>query len=134
MKNGFWVLTLSAAATVAASRTVWDGAFTKEQAARGQKAYNAQCARCHGEALLGGENSPPLVDQDFLDKWNGKSVGSLVERTRKTMPSDGPGKLSRRLCTDIVAYILSANNFPAGKTELEPDPALQDEILIQPKQ
>ena len=61
-------------------------------------------------------------------------MGSLVERTRKTMPSDGPGKLSRRLCTDIAAYILSANGFPAGKTELESDPAVQDDILIQPKQ
>ena len=119
---------------IAASRSVWDGVYSKEQASRGQKAFNSQCARCHGEALLGGESSPPLVDRDFLDKWNGKSVGSLVEQTRKTMPSDGPGKLSRRLCTDIAAYILSANGFPAGKTDLESDPVVQDEILIQPKQ
>ena len=121
-------------AMAAASRSVWTGVYSKEQMSRGQTAYNSQCARCHGEALLGGEASPPLVDQDFLERWNGKSVGSLVERTRKTMPSDGPGKLSRRLCTDIAAYILSANGFPAGKTELESDPAVQDDILIQPKQ
>ena len=82
---------------------------------------------------MGGENSPPLVDKDFLATWNGKSVGSLVELTRKTMPSDGPGKLSRRLCTDIAAYILNANGFPTGKSELDPDVATQNEILIQPK-
>ena len=122
------------ALAIPASHSVWDGVFSKEQAGRGKTAYNAQCARCHGEALLGGENSPTLVDQEFLEKWNGKSVGALVDFTRKTMPSDGPGKVSRRQCTDIIAYLLSANGFPAGKTELEPDPAVLDEILIQTKQ
>ena len=78
----------------AASRSVWDGVYSKEQAGRGQTAYNSKCARCHGESLMGGEDSPALVDRDFLEKWNGKSVGSLVEVIRKTMPSDGPGKLT----------------------------------------
>jgi mono/diheme cytochrome c family protein len=118
---------------VAASRSVWDGVYSKEQASRGQKAYNSLCARCHGEALLGGENSPPLAGSDFLDKWNGKSVGSLVDFTRKTMPSDGPGKLSRRQCTDIVAYLLSANEFPAAEKDLDSDAAVLSQILIQPK-
>lgn len=126
----FVLLMLAAAA---ASRSVWDGIYSKEQAGRGQTAYNSKCARCHGEALLGGEDSPPLVDKDFLEKWNGKSVGSLVEFTRKTMPSDGPGKLSRPQCTDIVAYLLSANGFPAGPGDLAPDAAVLDEIVFQPK-
>jgi mono/diheme cytochrome c family protein len=119
---------------IGASRSVWSGVYSKEQVSRGQKLYNSQCARCHGEALLGGENSPPLVDRDFLEKWNGKSLGSLVDSTRKTMPSDGPGKLSRRQCTDIIAYLLSANGFPAGESDLESDAAVLNEILIQPKQ
>ena len=99
----------------AASRSVWDGVYSKEQAGRGQTAYNSKCARCHGENLMGGEDSPALVDRDFLEKWNGKSVGSLVEVIRKTMPSDGPGKLTQQQCTDITAYLLSVNGFPAGK-------------------
>jgi len=118
---------------IAATRSVWDGVYSKEQASRGQKAYNSLCARCHGEALLGGENSPPLVDHDFLDKWNGKSLNDLADFTRKTMPSDGPGKLSRRQCVDIIAYLLSANEFPAGEKDLESDAAVLNEILIQPK-
>ena len=121
------------ASAVAASRSVWSGVYSQDQASRGQKAYNSQCARCHGEALLGGENSPPLVDPDFLEKWYGKSVGSLVDFTRKTMPSDGPGKLSRRQCTDMIAYLLSANGFPAGELDLDSDAAVLNEILIQPK-
>ena len=126
----FLILIASAAA---ASRSVWSGVYSQDQASRGQKAYNSHCARCHGEALLGGENSPPLVDRDFLDKWYGKSVGSLVDFTRKTMPSDGPGKLSRRQCTDMIAYLLSANGFPAGESDLDSDAAVLNEILIQPK-
>lgn len=119
--------------SMAAASSVWDGVYSKAQSSRGQKLYEAQCSRCHGEALLGGENSPPLVDKDFLEKWHGKSVGSLVELTRKTMPSDGPGKLTRRQSTDIIAYMLSASGFPAGETELPADPAVLDEILILPK-
>lgn len=125
----FMLLVLAAVAT----RSVWDGVYSKEQASRGQSAYNSKCARCHGEALLGGEDSPPLVDKDFLEKWNGKSVGSLVELTRKTMPADGPGKISRQQCADIVAYLLSANGFPAGTNDLAPDTAVLDEILFQQK-
>ena len=112
-----------------ASRSVWDGVYSKPQATRGEKAYSSQCARCHGEALLGGENSPPLADKDFLEKWYGKPVSNLVELTRTQMPSDGPGKLSRRVCTDIIAYVLSANGFPAGESELDSG----EGILIQPK-
>jgi mono/diheme cytochrome c family protein len=124
---------LCAMAAAAAARTVWDGVYSKQQSGRGQTAYNSRCARCHGDALLGGENSPALVEQDFLEKWNGKTVGSLVELIRTTMPSDGPGRLSRRQCTDIAAYLLSANNFPAGDSELAADPDAQNDILFQAK-
>jgi mono/diheme cytochrome c family protein len=117
----------------AASRSVWDGVYSKEQAGRGQTAYNSRCARCHGENLMGGEDSPALVDRDFLEKWNGKSVGSLVEAIRKTMPSDGPGKLTRQQCTDITAYLLSVNSFPPGDGDLPPDPDVLSAILLQAK-
>ena len=121
------------AAAGAASRSVWDGVYSKQQAGRGQTAYNSKCARCHGEALLGGEDSPALVDRDFLEKWNGKSVGSIVELIRKTMPSDGPGALSRQQCTDIAAYLLSANNFPTGESDLAADVDVLNNILFQAK-
>lgn len=132
MRLGITAVVLAVMAT-AASRSVWEGVFSKEQASRGRTIYRSQCARCHGEALLGGEDSPALADKEFLEKWEGKSVGTLVQRTRKTMPSDGPGKLSHRQSTDIIAYLLSENGFPAGKSELESESTAQDEILIQSK-
>lgn len=121
------------AAASAAQRTVWDGVYSAEQVARGKKGYNAQCARCHGDNLLGGEESPALVDKEFFKGWTGKSVGELVDLTVETMPSDGPGKLSRKLCTDIVTYVLSLNGFPVGTAELDPKAEILNQILIQPK-
>jgi quinoprotein glucose dehydrogenase len=117
----------------AAPRTVWDGVFSSGQVQRGKKGYESQCARCHGETLGGGEDSPALVDQNFLKGWFGKSVGELVEYTREEMPSDGPGKLSRRQCTDIAAFLLDANGFPAGQNDLEPEVEALNQIQITPK-
>ena len=111
------ILRATPAAQAPAAQSAWDGVFTKDQAERGRTLYNAQCARCHGETLGGGENSPALVDDVFFAFWAGKSVGDLVEYTRTTMPSDGPGKISRKRCIDLAAYLLSANGFPAGASE-----------------
>ena len=102
--------------------------FTTERST-GRTAYNALCARCHGETLGGGETSPALVDDRFFQVWAGRTVGALVEYTRTTMPSDGPGRISRRRCIDIAAYLLSANGFPAGAHEFPTElDALPDHI------
>jgi len=123
----------TSAATAPAARSVWDGVYTADQLDRGKKAYNSSCARCHGDSLLGNDDAPALVGKDFLTKWSGKSVGEVVQLTYKTMPSDGPGKLSRKQSADMVAYILNSNDFPVGKTELPPDADTLNTILIQAK-
>lgn len=117
----------------AAARTAWDGVFSSDQVERGRRAYNSQCARCHGEALGGGEDSPALVDAIFFKGWTGKSIGELVEYTRTEMPSDGPGKISRKRCTDITAYVLSANGFPTGENELSAELDALNQITITRK-
>ena len=48
----------------------------------------------------------------------GKSALDLLERTRRTMPTDNPGELGNRQYADIVAYLLSANRFRAGAADL----------------
>lgn len=117
----------------ALTRSVWDGVYTKLQANRGQNAYREDCLKCHGESLGGGEGGPPLAGEGFLRRWNGKSVGDLSEVIKKTMPSDDPGNLSSREYSDIVAYILSVNEFPAGQKELDRDVAALKEIRIEVK-
>lgn len=113
-----------------ATRSVWDGVYTEEQANRGHDLYNQHCASCHADTLTGGEMSPPLAGGDFLSNWNGLTLGDLFERIRTTMPQDKPGKLSREVNADITAYILSFNKFPAGKTELPHATEFLKEIRI----
>src|SRR5690606_4551875 len=58
-------------------RSIRDGVFTPEQAARGQLAYTGPCDRCHGFKLDGASDdpdmlpAPPIAGAKFLRKWNG---------------------------------------------------------------
>jgi mono/diheme cytochrome c family protein len=110
-----------------APRSLWDGVYTQDQAKRGEAVYVEKCARCHGPDLNGGDSIPPLSGTEFLSTWNTKTVGDLFERTRISMPADKPKTLTRQQDSDVLAYILSANKFPAGTTELES----QTELLKQ---
>ena len=101
------------------SRSVWDGVYTQEQARRGEAVYSRECASCHGLALNGGESAPPLMGGEFLSNWNGLTVGDLFERIRTSMPADSPGKLTRAQNADVIARILSVNQFPQGRAELD---------------
>jgi mono/diheme cytochrome c family protein len=114
-----------------AKRSVWDGVYTEEQAKRGQERYQNLCASCHGDSLEGGESAPPLAGGSFLANWNTLSVGELFDRTRSTMPQSKPGSLSREANAEIMAYLLSANQFPAGKEALPQQSEVLKEIRIE---
>jgi len=114
LRNTALLGTLFVTLAAAQSRPAWDGAFTAAEAERGRAHYRESCARCHGQELAGGESSPPLAGSGFLGQWTGKSALDLLDRIRRTMPSDNPGGLGSRQYTDIVAYILSANRFHPG--------------------
>lgn len=120
-------------ALTAFSASVWDGVYTPQQAERGQTTYREECSKCHGENLAGGEAGPALTGDEFLHKWIGKTAGDLFEKTRRTMPLEDPGGLSRRQYAAIVAYILKANDFPAGQKELVSELAPLNEIRIEAK-
>jgi mono/diheme cytochrome c family protein len=100
------------------TRSVWDGVYSGEQAKRGEPEYRKQCGTCHGDQMTGGEMAPPLAGGGFLANWNGLTLGDLLERIRKTMPSQAPGKLSRQVYVDILAHMLNVNEFPVGEKEL----------------
>jgi len=106
--------------------SVWDGVYTAEQAKRGEPLYDRECSTCHGEKLAGHEDAPPLAGQDFLESWNGLTVGKLFDKIRLTMPKGEPGEVGVQQKADILAFILSVNKFPAGKTELQKSEALKD--------
>ena len=107
-------------------RSVWDGVYTEEQAKRGEPLYYHDCSSCHGEKLQGDDNSPALAGIDFITDWNGLTLGKLFDKIRLTMPRDGPSQVSKEEKADILAYILSVNKFPAGKTELQQGDSLKE--------
>ena len=113
------------------SRSVWDGAFTKEQAKRGEGLYAQNCSTCHGPDLSGNDEAAPLTGSAFLSNWDGLTVGDLTERVRVSMPPNKLGTVSRQQIVDILSYVLSFNNFPAGKTELDPRAELLKQIRIE---
>lgn len=106
--------------------SVWDGVYTATQAKRGQPLYDRECSACHGEKLAGHQDSPPLAGQDFLDSWNGLTLGKLFDKIRLTMPKGTPSEVGVEKKADILAYILSVNEFPTGKVELQKSEALKD--------
>jgi len=136
MKTPVLIIILAAAFIFAAAllpqttRSVWDGVYTNEQLKRGQEVYAKQCASCHSPDLSGGESAPPLAGAEFLSDWAGMTVGDLFERTRVSMPLNTPGKLTRQEYADLIACILSANHFPAGKVELDKQTELLKQIRL----
>ena len=117
----------------AESRSVWDGVYTEEQGKRGDEVYKKECAACHGAELTGGESAPPLTGGAFQANWNGLTLGDLFDRIRKTMPQSKPGSLTRQQDSDVLAFMLSVNKFPAGKTELYRQSEMLKEIRFETK-
>ena len=113
------------------TKSVWEGVYTEEQAKRGGPLYSEQCASCHGPELMGGEMAPPLASGDFLSGWDGLTVGDLFERIRISMPQNAPGTLTGQQNADILAFMLSVNKFPAGKTELYRQSEMLKEIRFE---
>jgi len=109
------------AAAQAAGATVWNGVYSDAQAQRGSAVYTDRCASCHAPDLTGMDQAPPLSGSDFNTNWNDLSLNDLFERIRVSMPADNPGSLERQQVADVMAFILSKGNFPAGSTDLPAD-------------
>lgn len=98
-------------------QSVWDGVYTDAQADRGAGQYTQHCAMCHGAALEGNGESPPLIGQ-FIPNWAGTTLDELTDKIIVTMPLNAPGTLRPAIAADILAFLLKSNNFPDGSKEL----------------
>ena len=121
---------LPAIAAAQSTRSIWDGVYTEGQAARGATQYGASCASCHAEDLRGNSNAPSLVGVSFMFLWENRSLGDLFTTIRTGMPTNAPNSLPAQGYLDILAYILGANEFPAGEDELGADLAALGQISI----
>ena len=122
-------VTTSAQAPAGAS--VGAGAYTDDQAKRGEAVATKMCTSCHGPELSGGEAGPALVGLEFLGNWNNLTAGDFYDRVQATMPADAPGTLTPAQTSDVMAYVFKLNKFPAGTTELPTDLAALKGIKIE---
>jgi mono/diheme cytochrome c family protein len=100
-------------------RSVWEGIYSPEQAARGEAQYVERCAACHGAALNGTGEAPGLSGGEFVSHYDQLTVADLFDRVRTTMPQNDPGTLSRDQYVEVVAFLLKSNGFPAGDAPLD---------------
>lgn len=113
---------VSAGVVAQAGSSTRDGVYTAAQADQGHALYTKQCAMCHGATLEGSGQNPPLSGDAFMQNWAGQTLADLYGKIQATMPAMAPGSLKPDEVTQAIAYILSGNKFPAGKTAL-PDSA-----------
>jgi S-disulfanyl-L-cysteine oxidoreductase SoxD len=113
--------------------SVWQGVYTKEQAARGKARYFSSCAVCHGGLLQGDSDSPELAGPAFMKRWGDQSVGALFAFAMSQMPVGRPGSLGAQGYADVIAHILATNGFPDGQRELPANGSVLDGIIIEKK-
>lgn len=109
-------------------RTILDGVYTQDQAARGRVEYDAWCSQCHGGENGGAVRAPFLDDANFVDHWREYDVDFLYSMIRNNMPPRSEQKPSDAEYLDILTYILSRNNYPAGDVELTAE--VLDDVLF----
>lgn len=119
--------------TVARGQTkappVLKGAYTEEQAIRGQALYYAHCLSCHGEDMAGLDQAPPLAGPQFTGVWDGESLRALAERI-DMMPPSQPGTLSAEETVAILTYMLWYNGLPIGEVPLSSEQSVLAEMAF----
>lgn len=116
--------------------TIWDNVYTPEQAERGAAAYRGPCGICHGTRLNGAPDdpdmrpAPALARERFVRNWDGRSLATLFDYTRSTMPQSNPGYMEDQTYVDIIAHMLATTGAEPGDEELTPDRARLGSIMI----
>jgi mono/diheme cytochrome c family protein len=92
--------------------------FTQAQQTAGAAVYTQSCAECHG-ANLEGQVGPALSGPNFAPASKQDTVHKIFKIITTKMPLGQPGSLSHDQYTQVMAYILSKNGYPAGSTALD---------------
>jgi mono/diheme cytochrome c family protein len=103
------------------TKSVWTGVYTTAQATRGTDLYYRVCSECHGDDLEGREKAPALAGESFAQRWDGATLKKLFERMQEMPPDKPEARLQPNEYADILAFLLSANDVPAGSQPLGSD-------------
>lgn len=103
-------------------RSTASGVYTAEQAQKGREVFQSSCLGCHTVA----SHSGPA----FQLKWFGRPLAELYDYLSNLMPKSAPGTLTEDEYVWVTAYILRLNGMPAGKTELNAEPAWLKSVRV----
>ncbi|TLU72174.1 c-type cytochrome [Lichenicoccus roseus] len=103
--------------------------YTAAQADAGKQKFADNCAQCHGDNLEG-MAGPALKGDLFASAKANFHVGDIFNIVVKNMPSTQPGSLSHDDYTQIMAYILQQNGYPAGSNPLVFDATLTSNVPL----
>jgi mono/diheme cytochrome c family protein len=128
------VIVIAAVGAVRASETTNAAKpklYTAQQAAGGERTYDAKCSACHGDHLEGGAG-PALSGTTLgtLAKNTKMTVGDMFSFVAQQMPLNDPASLSRSEYAEIMAYILKKNGYPAGTKSLTYGAAMVSTVRI----
>jgi mono/diheme cytochrome c family protein len=128
------VLIAVPAAAQPANITIWTGVYTTQQSERGQKAYGQSCSSCHRDDLSGSDDgAPALRGPVFIERWKDRPLSEMYFVLSESMPQDTPGSLSGKEYADIISFMLSRNDVPAGASELSSDMETLKRIVFTEK-
>jgi mono/diheme cytochrome c family protein len=122
------VLAREADQPLTATKSVWSGVYTADQATAGEQIYFERCVSCHADELGGRESAPALAGPQFLDAWHGKNLRRMLERIEE-MPPGMP--VSSTEGVHLLAFLLSSSEMPSGPTTLPADRARLAEITFE---
>jgi len=111
--------------------SVLAGVYTEDQAKRGEAVAGKMCTSCHGPDLSGGEAGPTLVGLEFIGNWTNLTLADFFDRVQATMPADAPGTMTAQQTSDVTAYVLKLNKYPAGSGELATELASLKDVKIE---
>jgi len=100
------------------NKTVLDGVYTADQAAKGEAEFQDKCTKCHEADDAGG---PLLVGRTFIDRWREDNLDVLFDFMSTRMPADDTSSLSDSAYLSILSYLLEANGYPQGGKALTVD-------------
>jgi len=103
--------------------------YTAAQATAGAGVFSKNCAICHGDALQG-MAGPTLVGQNFASAASNYTVGAIFGEIAEQMPAGNPGSLTHDQYTQVMAFILSKNGYPAGATALDYNASLGSSVPL----
>jgi mono/diheme cytochrome c family protein len=121
MKTRLLLLIASTVLSAQDNDKIWSGVYTTAQAERGKAAFLKSCSNCHNSTLDGTVRAPALRGERFTADWINTNVDTLFTKLRDTMPATYPETVADDVKLDILTYLLQANSFPAGSSELKLD-------------